>query len=60
MVPFVRKSFSKHFKDGLKQFKPKWKIEVPKQLSFKDKGFSRRKYKKVYKYAMEMTERECH
>jgi ribonucleoside-triphosphate reductase len=60
MVPFVRKSFSKHFKDGLKQFKSKWKIEVPKQLSFEDKEFNRRKYRKIYKYAMAMTEKECH
>ena len=60
MVPFVRKSFSKHFKDGLNQFKPRWKVEVPKQLAFKDKEFTKWKYRKIYKYAMAMIEKECH
>ena len=60
MVPYVRKSFSKHFKDGLKIYKKKYKGEVPKELYFEDDLANKHTYKKVYKYAMEMLEKESH
>ena len=61
MVPYVRMSFCKHFKDGLKYIEekeldildedfpqPDWSIENEKY----------KKYSKAYKYAMDMTEKE--
>lgn len=60
MVPYVRKSFSKHFRDGLKIYRPKDKWEVPKELSFEDPTANKYCYRKVYKYAMDMTEKESH
>ena len=60
MVPFVRKSFSKYFKDGLKHFKPRDKLQIDKELNFNNEIINKRKYKKIYNYAMEMTEKECH
>lgn len=61
MVPYVRKSFNKHFIDGIKYLldnKPTgWE-------SYKDKSIDCQEYKqynsKVYKYAMDMTEKEVH
>jgi ribonucleoside-triphosphate reductase len=65
MVPYVRKSFYKHFKDGLK-YAQKYndrKIDrilglVSNELSIEDDKY--KKIKKAYKYAMETTEKECH
>ena len=66
LVPYVRKSFAKHFKDGLKY------VENIDYNSLKDTFFefdpinrpidatTYKKYEKAYKYAMDMTERECH
>ena len=61
MVPYVRKSFYKHYKDGLKYlshcsdeeienfiFNPDWEITCGRYAQNKD----------VYQYAMEMTEKE--
>lgn len=62
MVPYVRKSFYKHFKDGLK-YVENYTVDI------KDLGISKRtsivdkKYKnfsKAYSYAYEMTERETY
>ena len=44
LVPYVRKSFSKYFKDVMNERKPKWDISiVPKELSFDNEEFKRRK-----------------
>ena len=59
MVPYVRKSFYKHFKDGIN-----WiyedvtfdKIEHPEDVSIEDDNY--KKYSKAYNYAMDMTIRE--
>lgn len=60
MVPYVRKSFLKHYKDGLKYITRKTiedtTNEYLKTASIKDEFYL--KENKVYKYAMEMTERE--
>ena len=59
MVPYVRKSFYKHFKDGFKylyddeDFKEQSNIE---NISIDDEDY--RYYNKAYNYALEMTERE--
>ena len=63
MVPYVRKSFYKHFKDGL------WFIENieyhENEKTFKPENYSLEYYKlindgKAYEYAMDMTERETY
>ena len=63
MVPYVRKSFWKHYKDGLKYlshcsdkeienfiFNPDWEITCDRYVQNKD----------VYEYAIDMTEKEVH
>lgn len=58
MVPYVRKSFYKHYKDGVKylenreldySFNPELPIDEPDYKAYSEKA---------YKYAMDMTERE--
>ena len=57
MVPYVRKSFFKHLKDGLKyidNYEGEWTFDPDKSIDDKE-------YKdntKAYKYAMDMTEKE--
>lgn len=59
MVPYVRKSFSKHFKDGIKYLQPEDDHNrVPKELSFNDLEANDPRNAKVYQYAMDMTKRE--
>lgn len=59
MVPYVRKSFSKHFKDGIKYIKPEDDpSRVPKELPFNDLEANDPRNAKVYQYAMDMTKRE--
>lgn len=59
MVPYVRKSFAKHFKDGVKYLQPEDDIErIPDSLSFDDGEANDIHNSKAYHYAMEMTERE--
>lgn len=59
MVPYVRKSFSKHFKDGIKYIKPEDDPNrVPKELSFNDLEANDPRNAKVYQYAMDMIKRE--
>ncbi len=59
MVPYVRKSFAKHFKDGIKYIQPKDDLDrVPKVLSFDDPEANDPRNAKAYQYAMDMTKRE--
>lgn len=61
MVPYIRKSFNKHFIDGIKYIAENstkgWDI-------YKDKSIEAPEYKQysttVYNYALEMTEKEVH
>ena len=60
MVPYVRKSFYKHFIDGMTYVEPhvydsEW-LKSMKDKSIDDEGF--KSYKKAYKYALDMTTRE--
>ena len=67
MVPFVRKSFNKHFRDGLKyienredlidNYKNPLNRDI-KDISIEDELY--KEYQKAYKYAKDMTEREVH
>ena len=59
MVPYVRKSFNKHFKDGVEfilDIQPSgWDVYKDKPIdSFEYKNYNR----KVYKYALKQTEKE--
>ena len=73
MVPYVRKSFAKHYKDGLiycydwNNFTYKWALEERDKLleidltqySIKDPIYwEKNDFPKAYDYAMDMTERE--
>lgn len=58
MIPYIRKSFYKHYKDGVKylenheldySFRPDLPIDEPDYKAYSEKA---------YKYAMDMTERE--
>ena len=62
MVPYVRKSFAKHFRDGLiyLQKDRDQATMVPKELSFDDKQANDERNELAYNYAMDMTEREVH
>ena len=61
MVPYIRKSFFKHFQDGIKYIlglsTDGWEV-------YKDYSIDAPQYKqynsKVYQYAMDMTEKEVH
>ena len=65
MIPYVRKSFYKHFKDGvvyienlgLEDFENRY---IHDSLPITDKIYQSECYKKAYKYAMDMTEKEIH
>lgn len=60
MVPYVKKSFAKHFKDGMKYLKPDDDpSRVPNELSFDDPEANDCQNAKVYQYAMDMTRREA-
>ena len=59
MVPYVRKSFYKHFRDGLRYVAPDpyYKEEdFNSEMSIEDEQY--KKYPKTYQYALEMTNRE--
>ncbi len=62
MVPYVRKSFYKHFKDGLKHINGliDFNLSNPEDVSIDDDIYTAEKYSKAYGYAMDMTEREAH
>ena len=63
MVPYVRKSFYKHFKDGLFYVEnyPKNYVQdlhIINEYSIENEEY--KKYEKAYKYAMDMTIKEVH
>lgn len=62
MVPYVRKSFYKHFKDGIMYVEQKLfdrEPEVPiRELSIEDNFYKEADAPNAYQYAMDMTERE--
>ena len=63
MVPYVRKSFAKHFKDGIKYCCPNSRYNLdslPKELSFTDPEANASFNAPAYNYAIEMTEREIY
>ena len=67
MVPYVRKSFAKHYKDGIKFIlgKEETDYEIENMLNnAKDYSIEDEEYKayseKVYNYALEMTKKEIH
>ena len=63
MVPYVRKSFSKHFKDGLKYCcnkEQEYISRVPKELSLDDGEANDIHNRKAYDYAMDMTTKEVY
>ena len=57
MIPYVRKSFRKHYIDGLKYVEDAGET-VPLDLSIIDDFY--KLHSRAYKYAMDMTEKECH
>ena len=60
MVPYVRKSFAKHFKDGVKYVQQDYDPNrVPNELSFNDPEANDYRNAKAYQYAMDMTKREA-
>ena len=60
MVPYVRKSFAKHLRDGIKYVlgNEEYAKNVPKELSFNDPEANDPRNKAAYDYALDMTERE--
>lgn len=63
MVPYVKKSFAKHFKDGIKYCCPNSRYDLdslPKELSFTDPEANESFNTPAYNYAISMTEREVH
>jgi ribonucleoside-triphosphate reductase len=64
MVPYVRKSFYKHYIDGLKYIKGIEGEEIDMiNIPIEELSIEHGWYKadeEVYRYAMDMTERECH
>ena len=62
MIPYVRKSFAKHFKNGIKYIleDEEYASHVPDELSFNDKEANDIRNAKVYKYAMDMTTKETY
>lgn len=61
MVPYVRKSFYKHFKDGLDYIEDDltyWNQYTMNNLSIKDDTF--KKKEKAYHYAIDMTRKEVY
>lgn len=62
MVPYVRKSFAKHFKNGVKYIlkNNEYAKSVPSELSFNDLEANCEQNKEVYKYAFDMTEKEVY
>lgn len=62
MVPYVRKSFYKHYKDGVKYFTADGSVfelpNKPEQTSIEDEVYF--KYPRAYQYAMDLTQKEIH
>ena len=62
MVPYVRKSFAKHFKDGVRHIKndKDYVNTIPNEMSFNDPEANCKQNKQIYKYAYDMTEKEVY
>ena len=60
LVPYVRKSFYKHYRDGINYLTHKKfnRLKLDNGMSIDDKKYKR--IKKVYKYALDMLKKECH
>lgn len=58
MVPYVRKSFRKHFIDGLKYLEAEIEWNESDDLSIEDDRYA--VYDKAYQYAKDMTTKECY
>ena len=58
MVPYVRKSFYKHFKDGLKWVNGNEHLRIENIEDFSIENELYTSNRKVYKYALEKTEKE--
>lgn len=60
MVPYVQKSFYKHFADGLKYIanSPKMWVDIDEELSIDSSYY--KQCPEAYKYAMDMTKKECY
>lgn len=62
LVPYIRKSFSKHMKDGLRYVEriadESYINSIPKELPF-DNEYAKT-HEESYKYAMDMTKREVY
>lgn len=59
MVPYVRKSFYKHFMDGIKYIEEMnefFDLESEEEISIEDERY--KKFPKSYKYAMDKTKKE--
>lgn len=59
MVPYVRRSFAKHFRDGLKYLEHIDKVLLDDKLSVDDDWYKAYPLH-VYLYAMDMTTKECY
>ena len=63
MIPYVRKSFAKHFKDGIKYCCPNSRYildSLPKKLAFDDPEANEEFNKPAYNYALDMTKKELY
>ena len=62
MVPYVRKSFHKHFMDGIKYIEENPFVEDETmdiaKLSIEDKWYAKEIHARAYEYAMDMTTKE--
>lgn len=63
MVPYVRKSFYKHYKDGIVYLEELGTEDfdngyIRSDMSIEDDEY--KKFSKAYKYAMDMTKKECY
>ena len=63
MVPYVRKSFYKHYRDGLKYVDNRGDIDqimstLSNEMSIENEAYKR--FPKSYQYAMDMTAKETH
>ena len=56
MVPYVRKSFAKHFKDGVRHIKndKDYVNTIPNEMSFNDPEANCKQNKQIYKYAYDI------
>lgn len=61
MVPYVRKSFYKHYKDGVRylaQNDAHFELEDPTKVTIEDEVYF--KYPRAYQYAIDQTRKEIH